>query len=302
MRMDALAAALADLKGRRHPAEIHLHDPDRAEPDRHDHDRGATRRAAEIVGGIRRADLRGRLLCRPDLGRPAPARALRHEQERQRHPYRLVLEVDRAGLARRLHRRALGRAVADARDEDRCRLRRARADGARRILRAAFHDACAGTDARPARQARNADGSAQRAIRHRGRVRRSERRHLPVGQAAGQCRHAEALSVRARGRRRHQSGTGMVDRQAPSRQPPAAVLCEPLARADPRGHRRCSPKSAARNSACRNASRMWRSARAEPERSGSTCRTKRYSQRNTSAIRSSRTIETLPLPASIWAT
>ena len=51
----------------------------------------------------------------------------------------------------------------------------------------------------------------------------------------------------------------------------------------------------------RNELRMWRSARGA-ERSGSTCRTKRYSQRNTSAIRNSRTIETLPLPASIWAT
>ena len=43
MRMDVLADALADLKTPRHHAEIHLHHPDRAEPDRHHH---AARRAA----------------------------------------------------------------------------------------------------------------------------------------------------------------------------------------------------------------------------------------------------------------
>ena len=51
-------------------------------------------------------------------------------------------------LARRLHRRAVGDAVAHAVAQDRCRLRRARADGARGILRAAFRRARAGADAR----------------------------------------------------------------------------------------------------------------------------------------------------------
>jgi aspartate/methionine/tyrosine aminotransferase len=37
---------------------------------------------------------------------------------------------------------------------------------------------------------------------------------------------------------RHQSRTGMVDRQGLCRQPAAAVLCQPLAGADPRGRRR----------------------------------------------------------------
>ena len=50
MRMDALAAALADLKRARHPAEIHLHHPDGAEPDRHDH---AARRGARKCCGCR---------------------------------------------------------------------------------------------------------------------------------------------------------------------------------------------------------------------------------------------------------
>ena len=69
--------------------------------------------------------------------------------------------------------------------KDRRRLRRAGADGAGRILRAAFHRACPGAAARAARQAGNADGGAERAIRHGGGVRRSAGRHLSVGQAAG---------------------------------------------------------------------------------------------------------------------
>ena len=101
-----------------------------------------------------------------------------------------------------------------------------------------FADPCAEADARPARQARHADGGAQRAIRHLGRIRRPQGRHLPVGQAAGQCRYAEALPGRACRRRRHQSGAGMVDRQGLCRQPVAAVFCKPLARADPRRRRR----------------------------------------------------------------
>ena len=63
-------------------------------------------------------------------------------------------------------------------------------------------------------------------------------RHLPVGQAAGQCRYAETLPGRARRRRRHQSGAGMVDRQGLCRQPPAAVFRQSIARADPRRRRR----------------------------------------------------------------
>ena len=43
---------------------------------------------------------------------------------------------------------------------------------------------------------------------------------------------------RARRRRRHQSGAGMVDRQGLCQKPDAAVLRQPLARTDPRGRRR----------------------------------------------------------------
>ena len=234
----------------RHHAEIYLHDPDRAEPDRHHHAGDAPRRDAKAVAAIWRADFRGRLLRRPDLERTAAARDLRDEQEQQRHPYRLVLQIDRAGAAGRLHRRALGDDVADAGAEDRRRLRRAGADGAGGILRAAFLIPCAETDARPARQARHADGSAQRAVRHRGRIRGPQGRHLPVGQTARQCRYAKALSGGAGRRRRHQS---RARNGRPTRPMPAAgcgcALPAPRtsrsARASP-----CSPTSAARSSAC----------------------------------------------------
>ena len=63
----------------RHHAEIHLHHPDRAKPDRLDHAGDAARGNAETVAAIWRADLRGRLLRRPDLERRAPARDLRDE-------------------------------------------------------------------------------------------------------------------------------------------------------------------------------------------------------------------------------
>ena len=157
------------------------------------HAGSAPRRAAEALGGPRRAGVRGRLLCRSDLGRQSAARDLRHEPARRRRAHRLVLEVDRAGAARRLHRRRLGHPFARAVDQDRCRLRRARADGARGILRAAFCHTRDRSLARAAREARHADGSAQRAVRHRGRIRGAQGRHLPLGEAARQCRHDEAL-------------------------------------------------------------------------------------------------------------
>ena len=92
-------------------------------------------------------------------------------------------------------------------------------------------------EARPARQARYADGSAERAIRHDGRIRGAEGRHFPLGQAPRPCRYAKTLSGRARRRRLDQSGAGMVDRQGLCRLPVAAVLRKPYASANPRGHR-----------------------------------------------------------------
>src|SRR5262245_56144012 len=107
----------------RRATEIHLHDSDRAKSDRDDLKRGATPRNAPARRAIRRADLRGRLLCRPDLGRQAAAGALCHERAWRGDPCRLVLEVSGPGFARRLHRRAVAAVVTDAAAQDRCRLR-----------------------------------------------------------------------------------------------------------------------------------------------------------------------------------
>ena len=143
MRMDALAAALDDLKARsirpkyiytiptvQNPTGTIMSEARRLEMLR-------PRRAA------RRADLRGRLLRRSDLGRPPAAGDPRHEQARRRHSHRLVFEIDRAGAARRLHRRGVEPAGAHAGAQDRRRFRRAGADGPRRILSRPFRRACA---------------------------------------------------------------------------------------------------------------------------------------------------------------
>ena len=97
-------------------------------------------------------------------------------------------------------------------------------------------------------------------------------------------------------------GAGMVDRQGLCRQPAAAVLRQPLARADPRGRRRARrslPQGVRRAGAERQCGEaradIGRRVHGQRQVAGS-------SQRNASAIRSSRTIDTLPLPASIWAT
>ncbi len=80
MRMDALAAALADCKARgvqpkmiytiptvQNPTATIMPEPRRAE-------------LLRLSRRVRRRGVRGRLLFRPDLGRQAPARALRDEQ------------------------------------------------------------------------------------------------------------------------------------------------------------------------------------------------------------------------------
>ena len=175
MRMDALAAALAELKRRGVQPKYIYTIPTVQNPTGTIMGEQRRLELLQAVGRVRRADLRGRLLRRPDLGRPPPARALRHEQARRRHPYRLVLQVDRAGAAGRLHRGAVGDPLAHPAAQDRRRFRRAGADGAGRILQQPFRRARPEADARPARQARDADGGARRAVRHRGRVRRTPR-------------------------------------------------------------------------------------------------------------------------------
>ncbi len=134
MRMDALASTLADLKSRGIRPKYIYTIPTVQNPTGSIMPESRRARVAAAVGRIWRADLRGRLLCRPGLVGTAAAGDPRDEPEWRRDPYRLVLEIDRAGAARRLHRRALGCDVADAGAEDGCRLRRAGADGARRPI------------------------------------------------------------------------------------------------------------------------------------------------------------------------
>ena len=71
MRIDALSNR-STISSARDSAEVHLHHSDRAEPDRHHPARGTAPGDAEAGSGAWRADLRGRLLCRPDLGGERP--------------------------------------------------------------------------------------------------------------------------------------------------------------------------------------------------------------------------------------
>ena len=78
LRLDPLKAEARGAEGQGHQAQVHLHHPDGAESDRRHHGRGPPRRAPEDRRRVRRHDLRGRVLFRPDLGRQAAALALRH--------------------------------------------------------------------------------------------------------------------------------------------------------------------------------------------------------------------------------
>ncbi len=61
-----------------------------------------------------------------------------------------------------------------------------------------------------------------------------EGRHFPVGQAARPGRYVEAVPARACRRRRHQSGSGVDHRQSLRQKPYAALLRQSVARGDPR--------------------------------------------------------------------
>ena len=108
MRMDALAAAWPTSRAEASRRNISTPSrPCRTRPAPSCPD--APRRATETVPTIWRADLRGRLLCRPDLGRATTARDICDERGRQRHPYRLVFQIDRAGVEGWLHRGGMER-------------------------------------------------------------------------------------------------------------------------------------------------------------------------------------------------
>ena len=62
-----LRAILERFEGRRDDSALHLHHPHGAEPDRLDHEPRAAPPASRSLPRVRRADLRGRMLCRPRL-------------------------------------------------------------------------------------------------------------------------------------------------------------------------------------------------------------------------------------------
>ena len=79
--MDALANALADLKAKGITPKYIYTIPTVQNPTGTIMPKQRRAELLKLAQRIRRADLRGRLLRRPDLGRPAPARALRHEPD-----------------------------------------------------------------------------------------------------------------------------------------------------------------------------------------------------------------------------
>ena len=135
MRTDLLAHAARGPARPGHPAEVHLHHPDRAEPHRHGAEPRAPARAAAPQQGVRGADLRGRVLCRSAVGGRVAAGAARPARRRAGDPHRLVLQVAGAGTAARLRQRALGRHEPAGRVQGRRRHARDRADGGGRLLR-----------------------------------------------------------------------------------------------------------------------------------------------------------------------
>ncbi len=258
--MDVLATTLADLKSRGVRPKYIYTIPTVQNPTGSIMPESRRGRAAAAIGPIWRADLRGRLLCRPRLVRATATGNLCDEPERRRDPYRLVLQVDRAGAARRLRRRALGCDVADALAQDGCRLGRAGADGACHLLPAAFFAAHVPALTKALRtkldtlmEALNEQfGTAAEFEEPKGGI------FLWV-KLPDQVDTLKLYPGRARRRRLDQSGAGMVHQQEPFQLATAAVLREPDASADPRGRSPCSPTSAVRSSACRRAAPMWRS-------------------------------------------
>ena len=152
MRMDALADRARRSQAPRHPAEIHLHHPDRAEPDRHHPARSAP---AEL---LRLARAHGVPIfeddCYADLiwdGQRPPALYAMSEHGGVIHIgsfSKSIAPALRVGYIVAPWEPD----VAHAGAQDRRRLRRAGADGAGGILPAAFRPARAGADARPAQR------------------------------------------------------------------------------------------------------------------------------------------------------
>ena len=191
MRMDALANALDDLKRRGIRPKYIYTIPTVQNPTGTILPEVPPRRDAEARRGARRADLRGRLLRRPDLGPAAAAGAARHERDRR------TSSTSARSRSRSRRRLRVGYIVAPWAILSRMLSIKTDA-GSGAVEQMMLAEYCAPHFAEhvpvltqgPAQKARHPDGGAERAVRHRGRVRRAEGRHLPLGQAAGQRRHA----------------------------------------------------------------------------------------------------------------
>ena len=151
-------------------------------------------RRAELLRlsqAVRRADLRGRLLCRPDLGRQASARDLRHEQERRRR--------STSARSRNRSRRRCGSATSSRGWDVLSRTLALKTDaGSGALEQMVLAEYCAPHFATHVpeltRGLRAKLETLMEALNEQfgtvGRVRGPEGRHLPVGEAAGQRRHA----------------------------------------------------------------------------------------------------------------
>ena len=185
MRMDVLASTLEGLKQKGVTPKYIYTIPDHPESVRQHPAVGAPPADAGARAAVRRADLRGRMLRRSDLGRRCAAGAVCDGSEAGR-AYRLVLQDARAGAARRLRGGRVAGAVAHDRLQDRQRHRRARSDDRRRVLLQVLRQACRRADRRAEGEARHHGGGGGARVRHHRRHVEAEGRHLPVVEAAGQ--------------------------------------------------------------------------------------------------------------------
>jgi 2-aminoadipate transaminase len=153
MRMDALAATLADLKAKNIKPKFIYTIPTVQNP------------TATILPQPRRLEM---LRLAEEYGVPIVEDDCYADLiwDRQRHLHRVVLEIDRPGAPRRLHRRKLDGAVAAIGAEERRRHGCAGADDPRRVLHQSFRRTRREPDARIEDEARLPHGRAQRILRH----------------------------------------------------------------------------------------------------------------------------------------
>ena len=218
---------------KRRDAQVHLHHPDRAEPDRLDHagERGV-RRCWRSRANTTIPIFEDECYSDLDLERQAAEVALCDERERQ--------GVIFVGSFSKSIAPALRVGYIVAAWDVMARMLALKTDaGSGALEQMVLAEFCTKHFAnhvpkltKACAQAAGAARGAGRAVRHRRRIRRSAGRHLPLDQAARRRRHAEAGSGRARGRRGAQSRPANGRPTRPTPGPAATVLREPRARDD----------------------------------------------------------------------